>query len=65
MSVTDAVKPAAELSTDGTRRGHIKARARAIGTDHELALALWAEGGLNPRLLATLIPGSTPRPATD
>lgn len=55
MSAPDAAAIAAELRADGTRLGDIKARAKAIGKDHDLALRLWAGGEFHARLLAVLI----------
>jgi 3-methyladenine DNA glycosylase AlkD len=39
----------------GVRLGDIRAIARRSGTDHQLALQLWATGNLDARLLATLV----------
>lgn len=44
-----------ELTTGNPKLGDIKKRAAEIKVDHDLAMALWASGELNPRLLATLI----------
>lgn len=39
----------------GVRLGDIRTVAKGIKTDHELALALWATGNVDARLLATLV----------
>ena len=39
----------------GAKLGDLRKLAKAIGTDHELALALWATANLEARLLAILI----------
>jgi 3-methyladenine DNA glycosylase AlkD len=39
----------------GVKLGDIRALAKAIGPNHELALSLWETGNLDARLLATLL----------
>jgi 3-methyladenine DNA glycosylase AlkD len=39
----------------GVRRGEVRKLAKAIKTNHELALELWATGNIDARFLATLI----------
>jgi 3-methyladenine DNA glycosylase AlkD len=39
----------------GAKLGDVRKLAKAIGTDHELALALWATANLEARLLAILV----------
>ena len=39
----------------GVNLTHLRARARELKTQHELALQLWATGDTAPRLLATLV----------
>ncbi|MFT7582681.1 MAG: 3-methyladenine DNA glycosylase AlkD [Myxococcota bacterium] len=44
-----------ELGTTSIKMGELKKRAKAIKTDHELALALWTSGAFFPRMLAVLV----------
>jgi 3-methyladenine DNA glycosylase AlkD len=39
----------------GVRRGDVRALAKKIKTDHELALALWETGNIDARFLAILV----------
>jgi 3-methyladenine DNA glycosylase AlkD len=39
----------------GVKLGDIRALAKKVGTDHELAVALWKTGNLDARLLAILL----------
>lgn len=50
-----AKKLVAELSGDNVKMGDLKAHAKEIKKDHDLAMELWSTGALHPRLLATLI----------
>lgn len=45
------------LPTDvyGVPVGAMRAKAKAIGTDHDLARALWTEGGHEPRMMAVFL----------
>ena len=48
---------AATVATEiaGAKLGDIKRRAAEIGTDHDLAMELWAMGALSARLLSVLV----------
>jgi 3-methyladenine DNA glycosylase AlkD len=50
-----AKKLVAEITGGNLKLGDLKARAKEIKKDHELALELWSTGEMHPRLLATLI----------
>ena len=45
----------AEITSNGTKLGDLKRRAKEIKRDHELALELWDSGEHHPRLLSVLI----------
>lgn len=55
MTPTNSKQIITELMAEGTKLGDIKKLAKGIKMDHDLAQELWAAGGQNPRLLATLI----------
>jgi 3-methyladenine DNA glycosylase AlkD len=55
MESITAKKIASEVNAEGTKLGDIKKRAKEIGRDHELGMALWSIGGFHPRLLSLLL----------
>ncbi len=52
---TSAENILSQLNTENTKLGDIKKIAREIKKDHDLAMQLWSNGNLYPRLLAVLI----------
>lgn len=55
MATTTRAGEIIEALGAAPKMGEIKKHAKAIKTDHDLALELWATGGYYPRMLAALI----------